>query len=68
MFQGIGSACPYHIDSANNDLTGRVIKSNEVKELIVQLHNEVRDSIEQSTENCLNIPRQFSQAGVLGHR
>ena len=44
MFQGIGSACPYHIDSANNDLTGRVIKSNEVKELIVQLHNEVRQS------------------------
>ena len=41
MFQGIGSACPIYIDSANNDLTGREIKSNEVKELIVQLHNEV---------------------------
>ena len=41
MFQGIGSACPLYIDSANNDLTGREIQSNEVKELIVQLHNEV---------------------------
>ena len=42
LFQGIGSACPNNIDSANNDLTGREIRSNEVKELIVQLHNEVR--------------------------
>ena len=42
LLQGIGSACPINIDSANNDLTGREIKSNEVKELIVQLHNEVR--------------------------
>ena len=40
--QGIGPACPINIDSANNDLTGREIQSNEVKELIVQLHNEVR--------------------------
>ena len=33
--------CPYFIDPANNDLTGRVIEENQVKELIVQLHNEV---------------------------
>ena len=41
-FQGIGKACPINIDSANNDLTGRVIRSNQMKELIIQLHNEVR--------------------------
>ena len=29
-----------HIDRANNDLTGRLIVSNQMKELIVQLHNE----------------------------
>ena len=34
--------CPYFIDPANNDLTGRVIEESQVKELIVQLHNEVR--------------------------
>ena len=34
--------CPYFIDPANNDLTGRVIEETQVKELIVQLHNEVR--------------------------
>ena len=45
MLQGIGPACPINIDSANNDLTGREINSNEVKELIVQLHNEVRCSL-----------------------
>ena len=33
--------CPYFIDPANNDLTGREIKDTNVKELIVQLHNEV---------------------------
>ena len=33
--------CPYFIDPANNDLTGRVIEETHVKELIVQLHNEV---------------------------
>ena len=42
FLQGLGSSCPYFIDAANNDLTGRVIQSNQVKELIVQLHNEVR--------------------------
>ena len=39
--QGLGDKCPYFIDPANNDLTGRVIETTEVKELIVQLHNEV---------------------------
>ena len=39
--QGIGAACPLHLDVANNDLTGRRIVSNQIKELIVQLHNEV---------------------------
>ena len=39
--QGIGAACPLHLDAANNDLTGRRIVSNQIKELIVQLHNEV---------------------------
>ena len=31
--------------SANNDLTGRRIVSSQTKELIVQLHNEVRSKI-----------------------
>ena len=51
VLQGVGSACPYYIDPANNDLTGRVITSNEVKELIVQLHNEVRLSMQLT--DCL---------------
>ena len=44
IFQGIGPACPVHIDRANNDLTGRLIVSNQMKELIVQLHNEASSS------------------------
>ena len=63
MFQGVGSACPYHIDSANNDLTGRGIESNEVKELIVQLHNEVRLLLPQS--RCMF---QYSQSIFPGRR
>ena len=42
--------CPYFIDPANNDLTGRVIEETQVKELIVQLHNEVRFHIEKVVE------------------
>jgi len=44
-FCGLGDKCPYFIDPANNELTGRVIEENQVKELIVQLHNEVRSKI-----------------------
>ena len=61
MMQGIGPACPLHIDAANNDLTGRLIVSNQVKELIVQLHNEVKAvsqdylcKAESSTTHCLS--------------
>ena len=36
---------PHLPDPANNDLTGRVIRDTEVKELIVQLHNEVTGNI-----------------------
>ena len=39
--ENIPCRCPYFIDPASNDLTGRVIEDNQVKELIVQLHNEV---------------------------
>ena len=39
--ENVPCRCPYFIDPASNDLTGRVIEDNQVKELIVQLHNEV---------------------------
>ena len=57
--QGIGAACPINIDSANNDLTGRDIKSNEVKELIVQLHNEVRKWLSNSMKLVVIFPQHF---------
>jgi hypothetical protein len=39
--QGLGEKCPYYLDPTKNDLTGRRITRSQVKELIVQLHNEV---------------------------
>ena len=60
LFQGIGPQCPLHIDSANNDLTGRLIISNQIKELIIQLHNEVRSSLFDGTD----IPRPNCLAGL----
>ena len=50
--------CPYFIDPANNDLTGRVIEDTQVKELIVQLHNEVRFPI-QKVKTILDINCRF---------
>jgi hypothetical protein len=42
LLQGLGVKCPYYLDPVKNDLTGRRIIRSQVKELIVQLHNEVR--------------------------
>jgi hypothetical protein len=61
VFQGIGAACPLYIDSANNDLTGREIQNNEVKELIVQLHNEV-GKWSSIFRKLLEFSHQFLQA------
>jgi hypothetical protein len=53
IFQGLGGKCPYYLDPVKNDLTGRRITRSQVKELIVQLHNEVRQSIHRyCTHSC----------------
>lgn len=45
FFQGLGKKCPYYLDPATNDMTGRVIEDQKTIDYILKLHNEVRSKI-----------------------
>ena len=64
--QGLGEKCPYYLDPAKNDLTGRRILTSQVKELIVQLHNEVSSrAISRLRGNRCNIEKMRTPHEVI---